>query len=242
MCTSLGNGFTNLILAAFWAHENGFDMCGIFEGDDGIVRVPSIDLIPPPEFYAKLGFKIKIEPSGKLNEAGFCKIFYAEGEPENLRNPIETLLKAGWTKSSRMHGGERVIKELARSQGFSILCETPACPISASMGLYLLRATEGSETSPLEGWWQRQKFKNVNLEKCVERALKGPSPAQRKFVGDKWGIPPAHQVHIERYLNSLSELQELTDPILLQHCYKQFPAWRIVGRNFRVYKPKGTAW
>lgn len=242
MCTSLGNGYTNLVLAAFWAHECGFEPCGIFEGDDGIVRVPSRELIPPATFYERLGFKIKIEPSGKLNEAGFCKIFYAEGEPENLRNPIETVLKAGWTKSARMHGGNEVMRELARSQGFAILCETPACPISAAMGLYLLRATEGSVASPLEGWWEHQRFKNTNLEKCIERALEGPSTAQRKFVSDKWGIPPAHQEHIENYFNSLSVLQELSDPILMQHCYQQCPAWRIAGRSLTTIKPKGSAW
>lgn len=242
MCTSLGNGFSNLMIAAFWAHMNKFEVCGIFEGDDGIVRVPGDEFIPPSTFYERLGFKIKIEPSSKLNEAGFCKLFYAEGQPENLRDPLETVLKAGWTKSARRHGGPEVMKELARSQGFSILCETPSCPVSSRMALYMLRATEGSKTSSPEGWWEHQRFKNVNLERCVEKAMAGPSPEQREFVSRKWGISPAQQEHIERYFDSLSELQELTDPVLVGVCQSRFPYWTTAHRNLSHIEPSGSAW
>jgi len=242
MCTSLGNGFSNYMIAAFWAYLNDFEVCGVFEGDDGLVRVPSDALVPPQSFYEMLGFKIKIEPTSKLNEAGFCKQFYAEGQPENLRDPLETVLKAGWTKSARRHGGEEVIRELARSMGFAILCETPACPISAKMGLYLLRATEGSLTSRPEGWWEHQRFKNVNLTACVERAMAGPSPEQRQFVWTKWGISPPEQQHIESYFDSLSELQELTDPVLVNLCQQRFPYWITVRRNLSCIEPAKSAW
>ena len=58
MCTSLGNGFTNLMLARFIVHEKGGKLEGFVEGDDGLfctdVELDSGD-------YAKLGFTIKIE-------------------------------------------------------------------------------------------------------------------------------------------------------------------------------------
>lgn len=242
MCTSLGNGFSNFMIAAFWAHINDFEVCGIFEGDDGLVRVPGDEFVPPASFYERLGFKIKIEPTSRLNEAGFCKQFYAEGQPENLRDPLETVLKAGWTKSARKHGGEEVMRELARSLGYSILCETPACPISARMALYLLRVTEGSVASCPEGWWEHQRFKNVNLAASVERAMAGPSPEQRQFVWTKWGISPPEQQHIESYFDSLSELQELTDPVLVDLCQRRFPYWGTVHRNLSCIEPAKSAW
>lgn len=242
MCTSLGNGFTNLMVASFWAQENGFDVCGVVEGDDGLFRVPSEDLIPPVEFYEKLGFIIKMDKATSLNEGGFCKVFYAPGEPENLREPFEVILKAGWTMSQRMHGGDKVLKELTRSKCFSLLCETPSCPVLSSFALWLYRATEGSEPSPAEGWWDKQFLKGCHLSDCVERANKGPTPGQRAFVESFWKVPIAHQLHIENYFDSLSNIQPITDPIVLMYCVERFPDWHVAYETMRAHKPTGSAW
>lgn len=242
MCTSLGNGFTNLMVAKYWAYLNGFEYCGVVEGDDGLFRVPDVDLVPPKEFYEQLGFIIKLETVDKLNEGGFCKIFYAEDEPENLRDPIPVVVKAGWTTSRKKYGGSEVMKELARAKGNSLLCETPACPILGAMGLYLRRVTEGSSTAEVETYWDYEKYRLSNLGKCIERAKLGPSIAQREFVERMWGVSIGHQIHIENYFDSLTSLHTLDDPTLVNLCIIRMPDWHTVWNNLVIEEPEGSAW
>jgi hypothetical protein len=242
MCTSLGNGFTNLMVSKFWAHINGFEFCGVVEGDDGLFRVPSRDLVPPKEFYSKLGFMIKLDEVARLNEGGFCQNYYAEGEPENLRNPIPIILKAGWTLSRRMHGGPEVMRELARSKGNSIICETPACPVLGSFARYLLRATEGSMSSPAETWWQRERDAHSRLDVCVERASRGPTAAQRKFVADQWSLSIDEQLSLEAYFDGLNDLRVLAHPVLALHVAQRYSAWSVMWHINAWHEPAGSAW
>jgi hypothetical protein len=242
MCTSLGNGFTNYMVSKYWAYLNNFEYCGVVEGDDGVFRVPREDLIPPESFYEDLGFVIKMERVERLNEAGFCKIFYAEGEPENLREPISVVVKAGWTMSARMHGSPDTMKELARAKGNSLLCETPTCPILGALGLWLRRVTEGYKASGAENWWSRECEHLSNLEACIDRARRGPSFAQRMFVEKKWGVSVHDQLHIENYINSLSDLQPLDDPTLLRLSAAVLPDWSVVWHTLAWPRPAGSAW
>jgi hypothetical protein len=219
MCTSLGNGWTNLMVAWTWARKNNFDLEGVVEGDDGLFAVPSEDMIPPPEFYQDLGFNIKLNKVDKVNEGGFCKMFYADGEPSNLQNPLPVVLKVGWSLSKKMHGGAKVMMELLRAKGYSLSCETPQCPILNALARWILRATSGYAIAEAEGWWEMEKRSHYATGDMEARLEKKPTFNQRLFVERMWGIPVENQLEIERWMDEQTEVGPITCPVLLNHLY-----------------------
>ena len=124
MNTSLGNGFSNLMMAKYIAYSKGGYLDGYVEGDDGIftstVKLESAD-------YLKLGFTIKMEEVEQINEASFCGMIFAT-EGQIIRNPSDILANFGWT-SSFINAGPVIMGELLRAKALSTVYETGNCPI-----------------------------------------------------------------------------------------------------------------
>lgn len=242
MCTSLGNGWTNLIMAMYWAKIRGFEMCGIVEGDDGLFRYPSSDDVPPKEFYADLGFEIKMETVETLNEGGFCKMYYAPGEFHNLQDPLPALLKTGWTLSSKRHAGPKKMTELLRAKGLSLACEAPRCPILCSLAKWILRCTEGFDAAAPEGWWEREIRKGYQVERGIGLLATPPSEGQRQMVDKLWNIPVQTQLSIEKWMDSQNKLVPNNCPELVELLHERFPAWHNRRLCGTVTHHKGARW
>lgn len=136
--TSLGNGFTNMLLLKFIAEENGFDAFGYVEGDDGLFAVNG-GLVK--EDYLELGFTIKIEEPNDPLTAGFCGLIYS-ATGETIRDPYKFLQGFGWTHQC-ITAGRKTIFALLRGKALSCNSETPQCPIVGELYRVALRATRG---------------------------------------------------------------------------------------------------
>lgn len=134
MNTSLGNGFTNLMLALYLAEH--FSIVGFVEGDDGLF-VTDKDLTETD--YLELGFTIKIEHYTDPCEASFCGIIFSESG-ETIRDPYKFMSKFGWTLSF-IHAGKLIMDELLRAKALSSVYETPQCPIVGAFARYALYKT-----------------------------------------------------------------------------------------------------
>lgn len=138
MCTSLGNGFSNLMLALFLAHEKGGVLDGFVEGDDGLFCT---DVELTTEDYASLGFTIKIEEVDDPCHASFCGMIFPDSG-EIIREPRRFFMGFGWTQSY-IGAGDRIMDELLRAKALSAVYETPQCPIIGAMARYALQKTKG---------------------------------------------------------------------------------------------------
>jgi len=138
MCTSLGNGFTNMMLALYLAHIKNGHIYGYVEGDDGIFAT---DFPLLAEDYKKLGFEIKIISHERISDASFCGMIFADAG-EIIRCPVAFLSKFGWT-STDLGAGENVKLGLLRAKALSACYETPQCPIVGVVARYALSKTEG---------------------------------------------------------------------------------------------------
>lgn len=138
MCTSLGNGFTNLMAMLFAAKCCGSKCRGFVEGDDGIFAFGGVP--PSSEWFAKLGLKIKLAEIADPSHAGFCGVVAAEGG--NIRDPVHFLQSFGWTLSS-IYAGEKTLKSLLRAKALSVCYETPQCPIVGAVARRALELTRG---------------------------------------------------------------------------------------------------
>lgn len=136
MCTSLGNGFTNLMLAKFLASEQHCEITGYVEGDDGLFCT-NAELTA--EAYEKLGFTIKIAKISDISEASFCGMVFGPS-CEIIRDPRRFLQGFGWSQSF-LHAGSSIMDELLRAKSLSTCYETPQCPIVGVLARKALELT-----------------------------------------------------------------------------------------------------
>lgn len=138
MCTSLGNGFSNLMMALFAAHKAGTSITGFVEGDDGIFAChePLTESI-----FTQLGFAIKIIEVADPSLASFCGIV-SSPSGHCLRSPTEFCQGFGWT-SSFINAGDKIMMELLRAKALSAVYEMPHCPIVSVLARSALEKTRG---------------------------------------------------------------------------------------------------
>lgn len=195
LITSLGNGFTNLMLALFHAQES----CGTWhnhihgyvEGDDGIFAT---DFEMTAAFYARLGFTIKVEEVNSPNEASFCGLVFADGAI--IRDPRSFFMSFGWT-ASFPNAGERIMNELLRAKALSCMYETPNCPLVSMVAWVALQKTQGYAA----------RFVSDGYHEAIDPSmlkLQKPQPTleTRMLFADMYDIPVAQQLMIETLIES----------------------------------------
>jgi len=150
MCTSLGNGFTNMMLVNFVAASKGGEVVGVFEGDDGLVysTVP-ID----GSDFSRLGFEIKILVHTDFLRSSFCGMMISS-DMIHMTDPRKVILNFGWTHSPLMHGGRKVAMGLLRAKALSLLYENPRCPVISVLAKRFVDLTEGVEARWETNWYE----------------------------------------------------------------------------------------
>jgi len=220
MCTSLGNGFTNLMLWLFLCHEHGFDADGVVEGDDGLFRVSNSDGSPAvvtADDFASLGFRAKIESSTDIGEAGFCKMHFSASDGENIADPGYVIAGFGWTHSAQMHCGTAKMQELLRAKGNSLVATLPRCPILTALGRYVGRVLghgrmryDSADGSPT--YWDRESGRVADVDE--ERVKRGIGDDTRRVFSSVFAVSEDYQKRVESYFDSLTEICELDYDLL----------------------------
>jgi len=221
MNTSLGNGFSNLMIMLYVCYKRGIPECqvmGFVEGDDGIFRFCDKRNVPTSKDFSDLGFTIKIEIHTNLSTASFCGIVFDETDCNNLTDPISALIGFGWSTRRYCRSKNKKHMELLRAKSYSMLYSYPGCPILRSLAEYGLRMTTGYHAlfSPQNNY-EREKMSVIR-----EYLFKTDSPLIKIKVGiksrilifEKYGIPVETQLLFEEYLASLTKIQPLSKDLL----------------------------
>jgi hypothetical protein len=207
MCTSLGNGFSNLMLALFIAESKGGELDGFVEGDDGLFS----STVPlTAEDYANLGFTIKIDMINDPCEGSFCGMIFSESG-EIIRDPVKFLANFGWSHSF-IGAGERVRAELMRAKALSAAYETPQCPIVGAMVKLGLKRTRG--VCPR---FVQDGYHDTSQIPRDERLIRpfAPSRDTRLLFEKMYGISVASQLYIEDAI--LCEKLDLIQTVVFPH-------------------------
>lgn len=148
MCTSLGNGFSNLMLVNYVASKLGGTVRGVVEGDDGLFgsNVPI-----HAEAFSGLGFDIKLERISDFRLASFCGLVVCEDNTA-ICDPRKVLMKFGWSLSP-LAASARLRPALLKAKSMSLLYEFPRCPIVTELASLGLRLT-GGVTPRFEKSWR----------------------------------------------------------------------------------------
>jgi len=244
MCTSLGNGFSNLMLLLFACEKSGCEVIPCVEGDDGVAR---IEKGPPPtaEFFARLGLIIKLVKHDELETASFCGLIFDIEDLKNVADPRKILASFAWCANRYANARGTILKQLLRCKAMSLAYQYPGCPIISALADYGLRVTEGVRISKqlLEAFchdlWKWSEETCETLTEWREAARRGQGALERATIGavrlaallatrvglrtrnlveKVFSITVAQQLQIEKYLHDKEDMTPLNIPVI------EFPA------------------
>jgi len=215
MCTSLGNGFSNLMFMLYTCQKVGCSsVIGVVEGDDGLFTM--VGTPPTKEDFADLGLIIKADTHTRLETASFCGMVFDLEDRRIVTDPRKVLATFGWT--SRQYQGARPhkLRQLLRCKALSLACQYPGCPIVSALARYSMRVTEGT-TGIVEQYlrtrslssWERDRILQVIANSKASPARIPIGMNSRYLVQELYDIDVQTQFEIENYLDSLQELQPL---------------------------------
>jgi len=196
MCTSLGNGFSNLMLAKYIAYLKGGEIEGVVEGDDGLFFA-SVPITP--EDFANLGFTIKMLYHDDLLRTSFCGLVMSR-DLSTMTDPFRTVLGFGWTHSPQMNGGPLVLQGLLKAKALSLAYEHPSCPILSVLATTVLGVVGDVKPRFEQGWYAHHLNREIAMfkEETAELLAKGPSDETRRDFAAHYGVP----VHIQKLVEN----------------------------------------
>lgn len=208
MFTSLGNGFTNLMVALFVAHKCGAQAEGVVEGDDGLfVFSCNIDSC----LFERLGLTIKLETRDKISECLFCGICYDPREGNVLPDPLRIVSDFGFARLP-IGTGRAKIRSHLRAKALSYLYSYAGCPIVQT---WMVRILEELEDVTVD--WDR--IRNQTNKWCWDtyychvagatdwrRWIRDVTASSRSIIADRYGVSISSQVQIEHEIMSSRDL------------------------------------
>lgn len=218
MCTSSGNGFTNLMVGTFAAQEHGAtETFAEVEGDDGLF-MHNGHSDPTPEWFQRLGFTIKLEYK-PLEEASYCGLIFDPDDLINICEPLEAILTVGW--ASGKYAGLKTAKKMSllRSKALSMFYQYNGCPILTSLSQQLLRLTRSYNTqwaynSRLLSQWDRDNL--TEAENWFRRMpeVRVPGLGTRLLMERVFKITVEHQLILEEHFSNMETLKDFDHPLL----------------------------
>lgn len=203
MNTSLGNGLANRIIAEFLCDEQGCDLIGYVEGDDGLFMT---NAVLTSRMYRDLGFTIKIEEWDDPCRASFCGLVFADNAV--VRDPRKFLAGFGWT-TSFIQGRKSLMDSLLAAKCLSVLCETPSDPIAAPLAK---RCLELLPTTVVPKWVNDGYHLPVPSTFCA--AFVPPSVATRVLYEQRFGVTIDCQIELAERIRTSSDFGFLSDYVL----------------------------
>jgi len=220
MCTSLGNGFSNLMFMLFTCQEAGCtEVIGVVEGDDGLFTM--IGNPPKEADFQRLGLVIKAVEHDTISTASFCGIVFDPIDRINVTDPAKVLASFGWTQRTHNRCRQFKLTALLRCKALSYAYQYPGCPIIQELAAYGLRVTTGVTNSmalKLSSQKGHDTYQMGQLKAAINRGnipWKETGWATRILVEKLYGFTVEQQLHIEAYLRTLAHIQPLDDQVLV---------------------------
>lgn len=199
MCTSLGNGFSNLMLMLFVCGKKGATCKGFVEGDDGVFAVTGP--VPTHEDFEVLGFNIKIREDPDPYVADFCGNVFDPIDLVNVPDVLKQLVKFGWSMSEFRFGTTSQRSALLRAKALSALSSWAGCPVLQEVALYVLRFL-GNGRVIFEDNWVRE-HTNITVK------ARPVGIRTRELLQRKYGLPIYTQLHIEEWCRTQNSLRPM---------------------------------
>lgn len=217
MHTSLGNGWTNLMVMLYYMDSvwgiPPDKAAFVVEGDDGLSAWPS-DMKPDTQIHEGLGLILKMIPHKEISDAGFCGMVLNPDTLTMLSDPYKRLATFG-THLARTYGLSRKLRlSLLRAKALSFGWMYQRCPVITSLAKYGLRVTEGSGVNPWlalrsspDKYWLAEIYAE-SFKFGVAQIIEGMTvdESSRCIVERKFGMSVTQQLMVESYLDKLNDI------------------------------------
>jgi hypothetical protein len=224
MNTSLGNGFSNLMMFLFTCEE--FDLKSpecLIEGDDCVASY--VGVMVPAAFYERLGFSIKMQYLESPNLASFCGRIFDFETLTVIADPIKAILNLSWCHILYSHSKVSKLRGLLRNCAQSYLYLYPGCPILQSVSLCYMRLTiMFSSVVPigLDRYKCRIALKARNEDRRKKLPTRPVSMSSRLLMQSVFGILVQEQYDLEKYFDDMKAIKPIEHPVIYDHC---LPEW-----------------
>lgn len=219
MCTSLGNGFSNLMFMLFTFKRIGVVPKIEVEGDDSLSAASKF---PPDSMFEELGLRIKMEAHQRISEASFCGLVFDEVDLVNLADPIKAILKFGWAPARYFSMKLPRMSALRRVKALSMLYQYNGAPILTAFSLMALRLSPAKRCHML-------RFINSNSVDQFTREMyieafdsdivpKNVGIGSRLVVEEKFGVTMLDQRALEEEFDMRDALGPIRSERFLSYC------------------------
>jgi hypothetical protein len=248
MCTSSGNGFSNLCVFTYIIRtKRAKRFAAKFEGDDSVNSTKPSQSAPTTQDFTDLGWSCKLETVTKFERASFCGIVSDEQDLINVCDVREYIVNFGWSSSRYTNANEKTKRALLRAKGYSAIYQYPGCPIIEALGHYALRMTDNDVIHAKmhkmisKGQISESRYKLQHLLNAVKNkypAKINPPDNTRNLVSELYGVDPFEQKRVEKYLNDLTQIQhleiELNFPYIWRDTWNKYVGTtkEVVNRTF----------
>lgn len=221
MTTSLGNGFSNLMLMTHACRILGVECRGVVEGDDGLFVFLPGSKFPDAATFARFGCIIKLDVYERISDASFCGQLFDPIDQEIITDPMEVLSRIAWLNAKYAAARSSKLKALLRCKALSYYYQYPACPIVTELALYCLRVSAGCDVrnvlNSVDSYKKELVLKALDCK--VWREERKPIGIQtRLLVAEKYNIPITVQLEIENLLERKNDLSPLSIPSFVLSC------------------------
>jgi hypothetical protein len=236
MNTSLGNGFSNLMLLLFACFYYKIDFTGpVVEGDDGLLGL-SREI--PPSYFVDMGFNVKMILSD-ISHASFCGMIFDPEERINITDPRKPLCTIMWVPRKYASASQKTIKGLIKSKALSLIFEYPGCPILCVLGAKLFSLLSGVEMINIgQTNYEKKRFNEILLRYAnSDIPVKPIGPRSRDLMEHMFGISVQQQLLIEADIERMTldnwdtNSALLIMPELWVSNYNNY----VVDRDFTIY-------
>ena len=224
MNTSLGNGFSNLMLMLHACRMCGMNIdqvLGVVEGDDGLFVFLPGQKLPDPGLFAKFGCIIKLDVYERISDASFCGQIFDPIDQEIITDPLEVLAKISWLNSKYRAARLGKIKALLRCKALSYYYQYPACPVVTELALYCLRVSAGCDVRKVLtsfDSYKREHILEANEQKIWLEERRQIGLQTRLLVEEKFGLSITDQIDIETILRHKTDLTPLSLKSVVATC------------------------
>jgi len=211
MNTSLGNGFSNLMLICFCMFEQGiYDFDVIVEGDDSLCSYlgPILD----SSLFEKLGFIIKFKYVSSASLASFCGQIFVPTTHVVITDPIKFLLNFPWMSIKYRHHSDKVKLGLYRGKALCALYQYSGCPIVQTFAVRVLQLTEGYDVV-LDKTMDSYHLQLHEYAYSHDIQARPVTPAIRELMFLSFGIEESVQLRFEEVYSRMG-FDDVHNPLL----------------------------
>lgn len=174
----------------------------LVEGDDAIMEEFDIDM----GLIEKMGLLFKFDRFDSFGPASFCGIKTDVSTMQNMTDPRRVYAELGIYDSWWSDASDKILLEMLRCKGLSILASFPACPLVTELGLYAVRVT--AHIPDEQALRHMDSYKRERIGPLWSRAIDSSAISQvsRATFAAYYGIDIASQLSFEAAIRSCNDL------------------------------------